>query len=310
MKKGISLIVLVITIIVMVIIASTVIISLNNGSIIQNAHDAVKLTNKQQLHDMASAAWAAAYVKGARTQEELQTAVDKALENIDTSKFKITVTTTGVTVQNKGNVELSLDKTAIEETISIGIPETVTLVATTKNIDKALTWTSSNEAVATVTATGNTATVTLLDGGVTTITASAEGVTATCTVNVKAEPLEGQQLTFAHNAFYGLHSVEVKGLSSLINGKTYIVVWDGVEYTCTARDRYFASTNTSLFGGATMYSAVGNSKIQKTIWGVAVTTTDADTGEPFLISYSNGTTYITSNDTKETHYVEIYEKVD
>ena len=310
MKKGISLIVLVITIIVMIILASTVIISLNNGSIIQNAHDAVKLTNKQQLHDMASAAWTAAYVKGARTQEELQTAVDKALENIDTSKFKITVTTTGVTVQNKGNVELSLDKTAIEETISIGIPETVTLVATTKNIDKALTWTSSNEAVATVTATGNTATVTLLDGGVTTITASAEGVTATCTVNVKAEPLEGQQLTFAHDSFYGLHLVEVKGLLPLVNGKTYIVVWDGVEYTCTAKDKVFTPIEQAAFSTATLHNAVGNSKIQKTVFGIKVTTTDADTGEPFLISYSNGTTYITSNDTKETHYVEIYEKVD
>ncbi len=310
MKKGISLIVLIITVIVMIILASAVIISLNNGSIIENAHDAVKLTNKHQLQDMASAAWTAAYVKGARTQTDLQTAVDKALENIDTSKFKIIVTTSGVTVQNKGNVELTLDKTTIEETISMGLSETVTLVATTKNIDKALTWTSSNEAVATVTATGNTATVTLLDGGVATITASAEGMTATCTVNVKAEPLEGQQFTFAHDSLYGLHLVEVKGLLPLVNGKTYIVVWDGVEYVCVARDRHFDSTDTSAFGTATLYSAVGNSHIQKTVFGIAVTTTDSNTEEPFLISYSNGTTYISTESTAESHVVRIYEKVD
>ena len=48
MKKGISLIVLVITIIVMIIIAGAIIISLNQSSIIDNANKAVNSSNKAE----------------------------------------------------------------------------------------------------------------------------------------------------------------------------------------------------------------------------------------------------------------------
>ena len=47
MKKGISLIVLVITIIVMIILAAVVVISLSNTGIIDRADQAVKLTNEK-----------------------------------------------------------------------------------------------------------------------------------------------------------------------------------------------------------------------------------------------------------------------
>ncbi len=54
MKKnqGVSLIVLVITIIVMIILASAIIISLSNNGIIQNAKKAVDLSNEQQVQEM------------------------------------------------------------------------------------------------------------------------------------------------------------------------------------------------------------------------------------------------------------------
>ena len=49
MKKGISLIVLVITIIVMIILAASVVITLSNTGIIERANHATQLTNKNQL---------------------------------------------------------------------------------------------------------------------------------------------------------------------------------------------------------------------------------------------------------------------
>lgn len=48
-KKGISLIVLVITIIFMIILAATIVISLNNANVIDSANKAVKDTNKNSL---------------------------------------------------------------------------------------------------------------------------------------------------------------------------------------------------------------------------------------------------------------------
>ena len=52
-KNGISLIVLVITIIVMIILASTVVISLSNSGIISNARNAVSKMDKAQITQMA-----------------------------------------------------------------------------------------------------------------------------------------------------------------------------------------------------------------------------------------------------------------
>ena len=52
MKKGISLIVLVITIIVMIILAASVVISLSNTGIIEKATQAVNLSNEVQVQDM------------------------------------------------------------------------------------------------------------------------------------------------------------------------------------------------------------------------------------------------------------------
>lgn len=57
MKKGISLIVLVITIIVMIIIAGAIIISLNSTSVIEKANDAVTATDVQSLNDKLNLAY-------------------------------------------------------------------------------------------------------------------------------------------------------------------------------------------------------------------------------------------------------------
>ena len=57
MKKGISLIVLVITIIVMIIIAGAIIISLNSTSVIEKANTAVTATDVGTLNDKLTLAY-------------------------------------------------------------------------------------------------------------------------------------------------------------------------------------------------------------------------------------------------------------
>ncbi len=106
MKKGISLIVLVITIIVMIILAATVIVSLNNTSIIDKANQAVNDTNAQQIQNMAMVAWADAYMaKRTDPSINIEDEVIKALEDkkIDTSKYDIQITDQGVNVNVPAN---------------------------------------------------------------------------------------------------------------------------------------------------------------------------------------------------------------
>ncbi len=101
-KQGISLIVLVITIIVMVILAGAIVLTLNNSGIIDKASEAVDNTNYATIKELTQMAWAEAYANGAKTQQEFQDAVDKALEDnkVDTDKYGIIVTTNGVEVAN------------------------------------------------------------------------------------------------------------------------------------------------------------------------------------------------------------------
>ena len=104
MKKGISLIVLVITIIVMIILASAIILTLNDSGIINRANEAVEATNLQEIKQIASLAWSEAYLDNRNVADEetkyanIKAAVDKALENIDVSGYDIVVEEKGVTV--------------------------------------------------------------------------------------------------------------------------------------------------------------------------------------------------------------------
>ena len=99
-KKGISLVVLVITIIVMLILGGAVIISLGGNSILDRAEEAVEKTNIKQVQEIATKSWVEAYADGARTQEEFEAAVSEGLTGINISKYAITITTSGVNVYN------------------------------------------------------------------------------------------------------------------------------------------------------------------------------------------------------------------
>ena len=67
-KEGISLIVLVITIIVMIILAASVVITLSNSGIINKASDAVSATNLAEVEQLASLTWAEEFMDGKRAK--------------------------------------------------------------------------------------------------------------------------------------------------------------------------------------------------------------------------------------------------
>ena len=112
-KKGISLIVLVITIIVMIILAASVVISLSNTGIIDKAGQAVDATDAAQVQNLAALAWADAYMDNYRGND-LKTKVEEALTDagVALTDYNITVSDTGVEVEKKGS---SSNKTPIME---------------------------------------------------------------------------------------------------------------------------------------------------------------------------------------------------
>lgn len=112
-KKGISLIVMVITIVIMVILATAVILTLGNTGIIQKSNEAVDKTNEKTAQEVASMAWTDAYSNGEREVDKLKEAVEKELDNnkINKDDYIINVTITGVTVTKKeSNKEVWVQK--------------------------------------------------------------------------------------------------------------------------------------------------------------------------------------------------------
>ena len=110
MRKGISLVVLVITIIVMIILAGAVVLTLNNAGIIDKAGFATKQYTLKEIEQIANIAWTEAYLDDMRTQVELENAVkDKLAQNkiteSDYEGYELVVTENGVKLENKEQVE-------------------------------------------------------------------------------------------------------------------------------------------------------------------------------------------------------------
>ena len=99
-KYGVSLMVLILTVIIMTILAGTVIISLNNAGIIERSQGAVNDHNLKQVDELANLGWGEAYLAGKRTKSELKTYVMEYLEKngVKVENYDITVTTKGVEV--------------------------------------------------------------------------------------------------------------------------------------------------------------------------------------------------------------------
>lgn len=122
--RGISLIVLVITIVVMIIIAGVVIASLSESKIVDKSTNAVQAANLKNALDIAKKEWAKAYASGVRTKEGLESAVMEGLEKADSDliKYKITVTTKGVKVEEPDDESVLLNPIGI-------VPEGATYIA-------------------------------------------------------------------------------------------------------------------------------------------------------------------------------------
>lgn len=100
-KNAISLIVLVITIIIITILATTVVVSISNSNIINKAKDAVNMNDLKQVQEFANLEWNSAYLEGARSRVELESAVLKKMKesNINMDMYDVTVTENGVQVK-------------------------------------------------------------------------------------------------------------------------------------------------------------------------------------------------------------------
>ncbi len=123
-KKGISLIVLVITIIVMVILAGAIILTLNNSGIINKASEAINITNEATVQEFAQTKWAEAYLETDKSQESLKEYVLDELQKagITTKQYTIRVTTTGVSVSSK-----------FDEDVTIAVAQLDTMLDSTTN---------------------------------------------------------------------------------------------------------------------------------------------------------------------------------
>lgn len=127
--KGISLIVLVITIIVMIILAGSIILTLSNNGIIEQAQQAVKVTNINQVKTLAELKWAEAYNKHGADLTKLKFAVFNGLHEAkikpsDYDRYIISVTETGVGVLSKDEV-LNIKNTIPEGgTYYVGVTST------------------------------------------------------------------------------------------------------------------------------------------------------------------------------------------
>ena len=103
-KQGISLIVLVITIIVMIILAASVVITLSNTGIINKANDAVDKTNIKEVEQLATLTWAEEFMSGKRG-DSLKTSVLEKLKDY-ADDYNIEVTDKGIAVTDKnGNTQ-------------------------------------------------------------------------------------------------------------------------------------------------------------------------------------------------------------
>ena len=102
MKKGISLIVLVITIIVMIILAASVVITLSNTGVINRASQAVDATNEAQVQDFAALVWADAYMDNKRGQDLIDEVTNKLeQQGIKEDKWNMNISNTGIEVTVK-----------------------------------------------------------------------------------------------------------------------------------------------------------------------------------------------------------------
>lgn len=98
------------------------------------------------------------------------------------------------------------------------------------------------------------------------------------------------ELSFAFNETMGAYAHYENGLTFIpAVGDTYIVKWDGVEYTCTVQDASAVEAGAVAMGDMSSYGGTGN-------------------GEPFVIGFFGTTLSMFAFDTQPTHTVGLYQE--
>ncbi|MBR6689126.1 MAG: hypothetical protein IKL68_03840 [Clostridia bacterium] len=202
-KRGISLIVLSITILVMAILAATAIIALEDSGIIGRSKNTVNKQNYNEeytrlqvikngiLTDNLGEITVDEYITELSNKGLIETGVTT---NSDGSKSVTTKTGFVANVMQDGesnliislgtsNATIALNPTSISGDITSG-PVNKTITVNASNVTGDITWTTSNANVATVTGTNSSATVTLKGIGSATITATYGNAKASCNVTV------------------------------------------------------------------------------------------------------------------------------
>ena len=176
---------------------------------------------------------------------------------------------------------LTLNKTSIE--LEIEGTERLTVVKTPSNATTAIVWKSSVDSVASVSSTGI---VTALKSGTTTITASADGVSASCTVTV----MGAVDFSFTQGEIYGyLDDPFGTGLAKYINVYLYT---DGIDVAAFAGDgfavnlQFFVPRTTGAEIPAGTYTFTNltteTDAVPNTVWaGGTKAATDSTAAEPF-----------------------------
>ena len=121
-KRGISLIVLIITIIIMIILASSIILTLSNSGIINRANEAVEKTDLAQVKNLAALKWAEAYLDENITEkEDYKNYIEQGLREsrINPDDYRIIITENGVEVREKFPLEWKQNVTEIVDTVPI-----------------------------------------------------------------------------------------------------------------------------------------------------------------------------------------------
>lgn len=144
LKKGISLIVLVITIIIMIILATAIIISLTNNNIIDKANTAINETNLKTIEEAANVALGEVLLEqnDTMTDSEYTTAIENKMKasgisDTELAKYNITYTGGKVSVSKPGSgSSTTLTSIAVGDewtNVSLNLPlEKITLAEDTE----------------------------------------------------------------------------------------------------------------------------------------------------------------------------------
>ncbi len=204
-KKGVSLIVLSITILVMAILAATAIIALEDSGIIGRSKNTVSKQNYTEeytrlqviknglLTDNLGEITVDQYIAELKNKGLIE---EDETSNDDNSKTVTTKTGFMLNIKQDGESNLILSLGENNSTIAIS-PTTLsaditdgavtkTITATTSNVSGTVNWTTSNASVATVNGTNSGATITVKGVGTATITATYGAAKASCTVTATA----------------------------------------------------------------------------------------------------------------------------